>query len=75
MTDESIIKSGFKKINNSMWRYKNITLQNGHVNDGGTLIERIMSEKKAFKVCVNGVFLTMITNLNELNEVVEFHGK
>jgi len=73
LTNEIIEKHGFKRINNSMWRLGDITLQNGYTHEGGTLHERILSTKKAYKVSFLGEYFRMITNIDQLLEVKELN--
>ena len=65
ITNEFIEKHGFKRINNSMWRNENCTLQNGHTHKGNNIYESILNTKKAFRACANGKFIMMIENEND----------
>jgi hypothetical protein len=69
LTNEILEDIGYNRINNSMWRLENITIQNGHISTGDTLVEKILSTKKAYKVCVDGKYLDMITTQNELFDI------
>jgi len=69
LTNDVIKEEGFKRVNNSMFRLGNITLQNGLVNDGGDVLDRILSTKRAYKVCVNGKFVEMITTQEQLIDI------
>ena len=66
LTNEIIEKHGFKRINNSMFRFKNITLQNSWKTSGANIYERIINNERAYKVCVNGKFKRIITKESEL---------
>ena len=70
LTNEIIEECGFSRVNNSMWRSGNITLQNGWNAEGKTVYERLLSIKKAYKVCVYGKYLQTITTVTELEEIV-----
>lgn len=70
-TNEIIEQHGFKKINNSMYRKGNITLQNTHVTFGKFIYERIMNYEKAYKVCLLGKYLRIIKYEVELLDVME----
>ena len=72
LTNEIIEKHGFKRINNSMFKRGNVTLQNGYTNEGDSLIERIFNTKKAYKACRYGKYLCMITTVSELIEIKIF---
>ena len=74
LTNEIIERNGFKRINNSMWRLGNITLQNGWTNEGGNIYERTLSTKKAYKVCIEGKYLQMITYEDQLHQLKEREG-
>ena len=71
LTNEIVEQNGFKRINNSMWRNGNITLQNGYTNEGGNIYERILSTKKAYKVCIDGKYLQMIYDDDQLHQLIE----
>ncbi len=73
LTNEIIEELGFKRINNSMWRDRNITLQNGWKCDGDSLMQKILTTKKAYKVCVDGKFKEMITRGYELGFICIAH--
>jgi hypothetical protein len=70
MENETIEQYGFKRINNSMWRLGNITIQNGYTHDGETFYEKIFNIKKAYKVCISGVFFRMVTTEKELKDLL-----
>jgi hypothetical protein len=71
LTNEILERNGFKRINNSMWRLGCITLQNGYTDNGGNLLERVFSTKKAYKVCVKGKYLQMITYEDQIHQLKE----
>lgn len=71
LTNEIIERNGFNRINNSMWRLGYITLQNGYTDEGGSLYERILSTKKAYKVCIKGKYLQMISYEDQLHQLKE----
>lgn len=70
LTNEKLKSLGFKRINYSMWRNGNITLQNGHTDRGGTLTDRVLNSTKAYKVCRDGKFITMVIDVFELAVVI-----
>ncbi len=70
-TAEQLAKKGFTKINGSMWRNGNITLQNHHIFEGNTLLERLINIKKGFKVCINKKYHSVITSMSQLEKVLE----
>lgn len=72
LTNEIVEKHGFKRINNSMWRLGDITLQNGHTSQGKTFIEKILSIQKAYKVCYLGKFQLMIHREEQLINVIKW---
>ena len=74
LTNEIVEKHGFKRINNSMWRLGNITLQNGYTHEGNTIYEKILNTKKGYKVNYLGKFVRMIINTEQLNEVKKLNG-
>lgn len=61
---------GFEKINNSMWRLEGVTLQNATTTEGETLIDRIVNQKKAYKVCIDGKYLQMVTEQQQLEDIL-----
>lgn len=67
---EILEKHGFRRINNSMFRKENITLQHGYSSSGTGLYDIIMNEIKGFNVCVNGSFKIFISNEKELLELL-----
>jgi len=80
--EEVIRKLGFKKINNSMWRFGNHTLQNCHTSKGAkTEIEKILSLNKGYKLCFEGKFVDVVTTEKELvkllplTSIVEISGE
>lgn len=73
LTNELVELCGFKRINNSMWRLGDITLQNGHICKGKTIYERTISTKKAYRVCFKGRYVSMISDIFELLGVKELN--
>ena len=73
LTNEIVEKHGFKRINNSMWRLGELTLQNWHTSSGATIWEKLLSAEKAYKVCWLGTYLRMIKYEPELLEVMELN--
>ena len=71
LTNEIIERNGFKKVNNSMWKRDCITLQNAYTNEGGNIVNKILTTKKAYKVCVNGKYLQMITYEDQIHQLLE----
>ncbi len=74
LTNKLIEEIGYNRINKSMFRLGNITIQNGHTDNGGDIWERILSTKKAYKVCVNGKFAEMITTQEQLIDIEQSVG-
>jgi len=74
LTNKLIEEIGYNRINKSMFRRGNITIQNGHTDNGGDIWERILSTKKAYKVCVNGKFKEMITTQKQLINIEQSVG-
>lgn len=70
LNSEILEKHGFRRINNSMFRKDNITLQYGYSSSGTDLYDIIMNEIKGFNVCVNVSFKTFISNEKELLELI-----
>ncbi len=64
LTNDKIEELGFKRINNSMWRCGDVTLQNGWKSTG------MWTVTKAYKVCVNGKYNSMITDVLELAVII-----
>lgn len=73
LTNEIVEKHKFKRINNSMWRLGDITLQNGYTHKGNNIFEKILNTKKAYKVSWVSKYLKMITTEKELIEVKELN--
>ncbi len=71
LTIEIIEKYGFKRINNSMYRKGNITLQNTRIHEGSSVLERIINTKKGYKICIRGKFVTNIISEGELLETLK----
>ncbi len=74
LTNKLIEEIGYKKINKSMFRLGNITIQNGWIDDGGDIWDRILSTKRAYKICVNGKFVEMITTQEQLIDIEQSVG-
>lgn len=72
LTNLIVENHGFKRVNRSMYRLDSITLQNGYTSEGNSLFDKIMSTKKAYKVCVDGKYLKMITQESELIELIKY---
>lgn len=70
LTNEIVEQYGFKRINNSMWRLGDITLQNGWTHEGENIYERILNTKKAYRACIKGKFYRMIENDKMLAKLV-----
>lgn len=70
LNSDILEKHGFKRINNSMFRKENITLQHGYYSSGTNLYDIIINEIKGFNVCINGSFKTFISNEKELLEML-----
>ena len=62
LTNEIIEQHGFKRINNSMFRQGELTLQNGYTHT-----------KKAYKACFKGKFIAMIEDEQRLKHVVRMY--
>ena len=73
LTSKIIEQKGFKKINNSMWRNGNITLQNAWIHSKGTLIDKIWNTKKGFKACYDGRFISMIEAEEDLDHIIRMY--
>lgn len=70
LTKQIIEREGFKRINNSMWRKGNLTLQNCYTHEGVTLYEKIINTNKAYKLCIKGRYLKTITKECELYKLI-----
>ncbi len=72
LTKEILVKHGFKKINNSMWRLNNITLQPCHIMEGKDIYEKMLSlvSRNAYKVCVDGKYKCLIENEQHLKNII-----
>ena len=73
LTNEIIEQHGFKRINNSMFRQGELTLQNGYTHKGNNIYERILNTKKAYKACFKGKFIAMIEDEQRLKHVVRMY--
>lgn len=71
ITKSVLERNGFEKINNSMYKKGNITLQNGYTNGGGDIFNKIITIEKAYKVCINGKYMQMIRYEDQLNQLLE----
>jgi hypothetical protein len=69
ITAEWLLKFGIKRINNSMFRFGAITFQATHIDDGGGLSERLLSTRKAFKICLAGKFICNIEHIHQLQNL------
>lgn len=69
LTNKTVERNGFIRINNSMWRYGDLTLQNGYIHTGDSFIEKLLSQRKAYKVCLRGAYVEMITSVKRLREL------
>jgi len=74
LTNKLIEEIGYKRINKSMFRRGNITIQNWYTDNGGDIWERILSTKKAYKICVNGKFREIITTQKKLINIEQSVG-
>ena len=70
LTPEIILRRGFKKVNNSMYRYNDLTLQNTYTHYGNTFSEWLLSYKRAYKVCYAGKYLITIRYEYELELIL-----
>ena len=57
---------GCIKLNNSMYRIGDLTIQGSTVNDGGTIVNKIFTLRKAWKACFNGKYIRHIESLHDL---------
>lgn len=71
ITKNVLERNGFEKINNSMYKKGNITLQDGYTNRGGDFFNKIIIIEKAYKVRINGKYLQMIRYEDQLNQLLE----
>jgi hypothetical protein len=69
LTEEWLLKIGINKVNNSMFRIDNITFQSDHISEGKTIYDKILSSRKAYKVCVNGKYLCYVEFVHELQNL------
>lgn len=74
ITKDFIEKHGFERINNSMWRNENITLQSSYTHEGSSVHDRIFNTKKAFKACIYGKFVMMVANDNDFYILMGMYG-
>ena len=54
ITEHDLVKLGFTKINNSMWRSGLFTLQPKTVFVGASIATRMLPHEKVCKLCRNG---------------------
>ncbi len=66
LTEEWIIKMGFKKLNNSMFRRGALTLQWTTMHTGETLHEKILSSQKAIRICLGGSFVCNVAYVHKM---------
>jgi hypothetical protein len=66
LTDKLIEKKGFKRVNNSMWRNGQLTLQNAWIYSGDTLSERLLNAKRGYKVCFDSKFISLVDTEHKL---------
>ena len=66
LTNEILESKGFRKINNSMWRKSNITLQSKYVS-----FDNCLHAYKAIRVCVDGIFRANIYTEDELDSILK----
>jgi hypothetical protein len=57
LTEEWLIKFGFEKVNKSTYRKGVITAQSIYITEGESLEDKIMNQKKGFRICFSGKFL------------------
>ena len=60
----------FVKVNNSMWRKGNITLQSAFSHSGETIFEKILNTKYGFRVWVDKEFHSFVTTQNQLEDII-----
>ena len=70
LTNKFIEEHGFTKVNNSMWRKGNVTIQNDWITEGNTVYERLFGYKKAYKICLSGKYLQHITTVTDFEVFV-----
>lgn len=70
LTNKFIEEHGFTKVNNSMWRKGDVTIQNDWITEGDTVYERLFGYKKAYKICLSGKYLQHITTVTDFKVFV-----
>jgi hypothetical protein len=70
ITNKIVESYKFKRINNSMWRRDEMTLQNAYTHRGDNIYEKILNTKKAYKACYKGKFVAMIETEMGLHHLV-----
>lgn len=70
LTNKFIEEHGFTKVNNSMWRKGDVTIQNDWITEGNTVYERLFGYKKAYKICLSGKYLQHITTVTDFKVFV-----
>ncbi len=58
LTEEWLLRFGCRKINNSMFKLGAFTFQGSTINDGGDLVNKMITSIKSYKICYQGKFLT-----------------
>jgi hypothetical protein len=71
LTNEIIETYGFKRINNSMFKQGELTLQSKYIHEGNSIYEKMLNTKKAYKVCFKGKFIAMVENERQLIHIVQ----
>lgn len=69
ITEENLLDIGCKKVNNSMFRIRSFTLQGTTIDDGGDINNRIITQRKGWKICFNGNFLCNKEFLHEFQNL------
>ena len=70
LTNKFIEEHGFTKVNNSMWRKGNVTIQNDWITEGDTAYERLFGYKKAYNICLSGKYMQHITTVTDFKVFV-----
>lgn len=68
ITNKIIEQHGFKRINNSMFRRGELTLQN-------ICIHKCANVNKAYKACFKGRFVGTIEDEQRLNHLIRMYGE
>lgn len=69
ITEELLIKFGCVKLNNSMFRFGKFTFQGTSTDDGGDLHNKIITSRKAIKVCFEGKYFRTIEYIHSLQNL------